>query len=63
MVSLQCVWTFINEFLENADPHTSQENSFSPVYVSMWLLKCEHCKNADPFTSQENGFFPLFVCM
>ena len=31
---------------ENADPHTSQENSFSQVCVCQWILKDDLTENA-----------------
>ena len=64
MVSHQCVFAggFFNvEWCENADPHTAQENGFSPVCVRMCLFKLERFENADPHTSQENGFSPVCV--
>ena len=51
------------ELTENADPHISQENGFSPVCVRMWVFKVELTEKADPQTSQENGFSPVCVCM
>ena len=57
------MWYFNEEFKENADPHTSQENGFSPVWVLMWHFKPDPSENDDPQTSQENGFSPVCVRM
>ena len=57
------MWRFKREFRENADPHTSQENGFSPLCVSRWAFKLELPENADPHTLQEYGFSPVCVRM
>ena len=54
---------FKDEPYENDDPHTSQENAFSAVWVNMWRLKPDPSENAEPHTSQENGFSPVCVRM
>ena len=48
-----------DELSENADPHTSQENGFSAVWVRLWILQDDLLKNAATQTSQENGFTPV----
>ena len=51
------------EFLENADPQTSQENGFSPMSVCMCSFKGKFLENAEPHTSQGNAFSPVWFLM
>ena len=43
-----CVYMYIFEFTEKANPHTWQENGFSPLCVLMCLFKIKFWENTDP---------------
>ena len=45
-----CSCLFRVEPAENADPHFTQENYYTRVYVCMCVLKYSHCENTDPQT-------------
>ena len=53
------------ELAEKADPHTSQVNGFSPLFVRMYLFELEFIEYLDPQTLQENGFpsVCVFACV
>ena len=55
------MWLFNDDPYENADPKTSQENGFSPVWVHMRHFKVDFTEKADPQISQQNGSSPLCV--
>ena len=63
MVSNQCVHmcAFKWDPTKNDDPHTSQENGFSPVCVTMYNFRVDPTENADPQTSRKHGFSPVCV--
>ena len=48
---------------ENADPHTSQENSYLVEWGSFWYIKCDPCENNNAQTLQENGSTTLTKCV
>ena len=61
MVSNQCVFKCVlsnGTQPNNADPHTSQKNCFSPVCVPMCNFRVDPTENADSQTSHEHGFSP-----
>ena len=57
MISLHCVFTY--GIFRNNDPHTSQENGFSPVCVRLSILKDDWYENAARQCSWENIFSPM----
>ena len=44
------MWYFNEEFLENADQHTSKQNGFSPVCARMCNFRLEILENSEPQT-------------
>ena len=52
------MWVFKGELSRKTDPHTSQGNGLTPVYIYMRLFKYV---NADPHSLNENGSFPKCI--
>ena len=55
------MWLFKSELLENAEPHTLQEYSFSLMCDRMCPFKCEFKEKVDTHIPQEYGLSSVCV--